>query len=626
LIEAAVGGRGMAAAAGPGGVGEPFAAAVLVEAMAAQGVTVCFTNPGTSEMHLVLALDEAKETNRPELRSVLCLFEGVVTGAADGYARMAARPAMTLLHLGHGLANGLANLHNAKWARSPVVNVVGDHATALRQFHATPAESHGSPYLGDIEGYAAPVSGWVRRCRVADTVLADALDCVAASQSPVGQVATLIVPSDVAWAPPPARLIRRYPQSAPPRIVNAAAVAAAAALLRSGARCLLLIGAEALLGPGLVAAARVGEHCPNASLAINSKLNSARIRRGAGSPDVANLPYYFDDIQAALEAYAPAHVLLAGAVVPYAAFGYPEMAAADFASLLPAAAQVHVLAAPADDAAAALEALAAAVGAPALPASALAPFAPPPVPESDAPLTVRARPGRLSGINVFHSKSVLYGVFVWVRRALNNQKWRFPARAGRQHRPVRGGAAPRRGHRRRRGYHGVRRLRGARRDRRAPRRPRRNRRQHRGGAAAGAGGGGGVPGAAGARAPGGRLGDVHPPGSLVHGQGAAAGGGGALRQPGVRDLRHRARAPRPRAPRRRPHREPGLAGGPAPGLRGARVGPRLRGEPGHHCPGHRGRLSALSVFLCKSVLSGAFVWARRALKHQKRRFPARAGA
>ena len=174
----------------------------MVEALAEQGVEVCFTNPGTSEMHFVIALDEASKSGK--MRSVLCLFEGVATGAADGYARMSGKPAMSLLHLGHGLANGLSNLHNAKWARVPLINLVGDHARPLQQYNSHPGASHSSPYLGDIEGYAGTVSGWVRRCRTPELAVADALDCLRASFGPDGQarqVSTLIVPADVAWAP-----------------------------------------------------------------------------------------------------------------------------------------------------------------------------------------------------------------------------------------------------------------------------------------------------------------------------------------------------------------------------------------------------------------------------------------
>jgi acetolactate synthase-1/2/3 large subunit len=172
----------------------------LIRTLVGAGVEVCFANPGTSEMHFVAALDSV-----PEMRAVLGLFEGVVTGAADGYGRIAGRPAATLLHLGPGLGNGLANLHNARRAHTPVVNVVGDHATYHKQYDA--------PLESDIEAVAGSLEGWVRRSARAAEVGADAADAVAAARAHPGRVATLILPADVSWGdggvavgpvPPPA--------------------------------------------------------------------------------------------------------------------------------------------------------------------------------------------------------------------------------------------------------------------------------------------------------------------------------------------------------------------------------------------------------------------------------------
>jgi acetolactate synthase-1/2/3 large subunit len=159
----------------------------LCDALLADGVDVCFANAGTSEMHFVAALDR-----KPAMRCVLGLFEGVVTGAADGYARMTRRPAAALLHTGPGLANGLANLHNARRARSPIINVVGDHASYHLQFDA--------PLTSDIEGLARPMSDWVRRVESADTVGAVIGDAYAAACSLPG-VATVILSADSAWNP-----------------------------------------------------------------------------------------------------------------------------------------------------------------------------------------------------------------------------------------------------------------------------------------------------------------------------------------------------------------------------------------------------------------------------------------
>ena len=158
-------------------------AEVLLRTLVANGVTLCLANPGTSEMQFVAALDRV-----PEMRSVLCLFEGVCAGAADGYARMLRKPAATLLHLGPGLANGLANFHNAQKARSPVVSIVGEHATWHRQFN--------SPLASDAEGFARPVSGWVQMLGAADQMGEAAARAVCAAYGPPGTVATLIVPAD----------------------------------------------------------------------------------------------------------------------------------------------------------------------------------------------------------------------------------------------------------------------------------------------------------------------------------------------------------------------------------------------------------------------------------------------
>ncbi|MGA8700362.1 MAG: thiamine pyrophosphate-binding protein, partial [Candidatus Sulfotelmatobacter sp.] len=148
---------------------------------------MCFTNPGTSEIHLVAALDRV-----PEIRCVLGLFEGVVTGAADGYARMAEKPACTLLHLGPGLGNGLANLHNASRARVPIVNLIGQHAT----YHLR----HDTPLTSDIEAIARPYSKWLRTSQSPSEVGRDAAEAIVASRTAPGQIATLIVPADVAWS------------------------------------------------------------------------------------------------------------------------------------------------------------------------------------------------------------------------------------------------------------------------------------------------------------------------------------------------------------------------------------------------------------------------------------------
>ncbi|MGA8549211.1 MAG: thiamine pyrophosphate-binding protein, partial [Stellaceae bacterium] len=158
----------------------------LVRTLVGGGVDVCFANPGTSEMHFVAALDRVEG-----MRCVLGLFEGVVTGAADGYARMSEKPAATLLHLGPGMANGLANIHNANKASSPMVNIVGDHATYHRRYDA--------PLTTDIESAAKPFSRWVKTSPDARSVAADGAAAIAAARVPPGRIATLILPADTAW-------------------------------------------------------------------------------------------------------------------------------------------------------------------------------------------------------------------------------------------------------------------------------------------------------------------------------------------------------------------------------------------------------------------------------------------
>ena len=248
-------------------------AQALIRTLADAGVTRCFSNPGTSEMHFVAALDSV-----PEMRSVLTLFEGVATGAADGYGRMAGTPAATLLHLGPGLGNGLANLHNARRARVPVVNIVGDHATYHLQYDA--------PLQSDIEGVARNVSGWVRTSSRTSELPRDAVDAIVAATGPPGQVATLILPADVSWeegGEPAAP-----PTLAAPAPVDATAVETAATALRGGGRTALLLGGRALRGDALIAAAQV-------AAATGAKLLAetfpTRLERGAGLPAVERLAY-----------------------------------------------------------------------------------------------------------------------------------------------------------------------------------------------------------------------------------------------------------------------------------------------------------------------------------------------
>ncbi len=314
----------------------------LLSTLVGAGVDVCFANPGTSEMHFVVALDDV-----PAMRGILCLFEGVVTGAADGYGRVAGRPAATLLHLGPGLGNGLANLHNARRARTPIVNVVGDHATYHGRYDA--------PLQSDIASIAGAVSGWYRWSARADDVPADAADAVAAAMGPPGCVATLVLPADSSWSesttgPCPPRPPGR-PALVPPDTVEEVAKA-----LHSGERAALLLGGSALRAYGLHAASRAAAATGAAML---GETFPANLERGAGIPAVERLAYLAEMAQAQLDGVR--HLVLVDTKSPVSFFAYPGKAS----DLVPAGCTVHTLVRPGEDAAVALEALADAVGAPA---------------------------------------------------------------------------------------------------------------------------------------------------------------------------------------------------------------------------------------------------------------------
>ena len=312
----------------------------LMRAALAAGVDTCFANPGTTEMPLVAALDSV-----PGMRAVLCLFEGVCTGAADGYARMSRKPAMTILHLGPGLANGLANLHNARRAHTPVVNVVGDHATWHRAADA--------PLASDIVSLASPMSGFVRTTKSAASLSDDMADAIAASMTPPGQVATLIVPSDCQWDD--ASKIATPRAVAKRAIVAGGTIERIAKLLKSGKPVTLLLGGPALSEAGLKAAARVaaGSGCK-----LMVETFAARIERGAGIPSPARLPYFPEQAIEALKGTGA--LVLAGAIEPVAFFGYPGLPS----KLAPEGCDIEVLATVAEDAARALEHLPDAIGAP----------------------------------------------------------------------------------------------------------------------------------------------------------------------------------------------------------------------------------------------------------------------
>jgi acetolactate synthase-1/2/3 large subunit len=336
-------------------------AEALMRTAVAAGVDLCLANPGTTEMPLVAALDAV-----PGVRAVLGLFEGVCTGAADGYARMTGRPALTLLHLGPGFANGIANLHNARRAQVPLVNLIGDHTT----WHV----GADAPLTSDIVSLARPVSGWVHTSSDAKSLPADLAEALRAAQGPPGQVASLIVPQDCQWDPAegPARPLPPASASAP----DDAQLAAAAEALGGDAPAALLLGGPALCERGLRAAARIQAAT---GCRVLHETFFARLERGGDLPSFERLPYFPEQ---AIEALAPVRtLLLAGARDPVAFFGYAGVPS----RLAPESARRLELAADDVDAALALEALAERLGA--APGPGVAPAASPaarPAPASGA--------------------------------------------------------------------------------------------------------------------------------------------------------------------------------------------------------------------------------------------------
>ena len=315
----------------------------LIRTLVDAGVDVCFANPGTSEMHFVAALDDV-----PAMRAVLTLFEGVATGAADGYGRMSDRPAATLLHLGPGLANGIANLHNARRARTPLVNIVGDHATHHKRLDA--------PLESDIDALASAVSGWFRRSLTTGDLASDAAEAVAAAGSAPGCVATLVLPADVSWGDGGRTAAPQRHRVAAP--VRAEAVREAGESLAGEGSSVLFVGGDALTERGLLAAARVAA-ATGARLLCETF--PARLPRGAGLPFVRPLPYPPEPALAELAGVR--HLVLAGAGAPVAFFAYPGLPG----SFVPADCEVRLLAEPGQDATEALCALADAIAGDAAP-------------------------------------------------------------------------------------------------------------------------------------------------------------------------------------------------------------------------------------------------------------------
>jgi len=327
----------------------------VLRTLVACGVEVCFGNPGTSEMHFVSALD-----NVEGMRPILGLFEGVVTGAADGYGRMAGKPACTLLHLGPGFANGIANLHNARRASAPIVNVVGDHATYHAQYDA--------PLASNIEGLARPVSAWFHSTTSARNAGADTARAVHAAMQPPGAIATLVLPADSAWSEAEGAASPLPPTPTPPPSTKT--IERIARVLAAKNRAALLIRGTALQERGLVAAGRIAAAT---GVRLMCDTFAPRLQQGAGRVAVGRIPYFAEQIVEFTKDIE--ELILIGTKPPVTFFAYPGKPSWP----LPEGCRIHALTHPHEDGVAALEALAEALHAPAAPAH-VAQLAPPALP------------------------------------------------------------------------------------------------------------------------------------------------------------------------------------------------------------------------------------------------------
>lgn len=295
----------------------------LIKTLTNAGIDTCFTNPGTSEMHFVAALDQSS------MRAVLCLFEGVATGAADGYARMANKPAATLLHLGCGLGNGIANLHNARKARVPMLNIIGDHATYHKQYNA--------PLESDIETLARNVSSWVRTSASTDELKADTLEAIQVAQTDPQQISTLILPADVSWGKSSGKqdfdikdsdikssdikgISENKTESAVSPVAASEEIEILAEILkRHGKKVAILLGRRVLLEDGLVAASKISEAT---GAKLFCEVFPTRLERGAGLPAVERIAYLSELAAVQLAGYK--HLIIIDSSDPVSFFAYPN--------------------------------------------------------------------------------------------------------------------------------------------------------------------------------------------------------------------------------------------------------------------------------------------------------------
>jgi acetolactate synthase I/II/III large subunit len=310
----------------------------LIATLATEGVEICFANPGTSEMHFLAALEN------PRLRSVLVLFEGIATGAADGWYRMTGNPASTLLHLGPGLANGLANLHNARRASSGIVNIVGEHATAHLKYDP--------PLLSDIDGIARPISHWVRRTSSSCELAGDTAAAVKQARSKPGKIATLILPGEASWGQAGEHFKSQSAQdclcSKGPAAPDMARVEQVAKVLRSGEPTLIACGGLATRGRAVELLGRIAAHT---GCRVATQFFTARIERGAGRAPLERIPYYVPTALAFLSGFK--HIITVETGEPIAFFNYPGSPS----QLKPPNCAVHPLALADEDSIAGLEML-----------------------------------------------------------------------------------------------------------------------------------------------------------------------------------------------------------------------------------------------------------------------------
>lgn len=311
----------------------------LLNTLIAAGVDTCFTNPGTSEMHFVHALG-----SEPRMRSILGLFEGVCSGAADGYARMASKPACNLLHLGPGLANATANIHNARRAHSPMVNIIGDHATYHLQYDA--------PLASDIHGLGSAFGDWIKSSATADSLSRDAAEAVQAAMANGGQIANLIAPADCAWNETSVSADPLAPIAAP--TVGAERIDQIAQLLKNGKETIIVIGGKATDAKALETLDKIAQ--ASGAIVLFETFNS-RIPRGAGRVKFDKVAYFVEMAQEQFKACQ--QVITVGAKSPVAFFAYPNRPSTP----LPEGCPSHVLAEQYEDVVQAINGLADALNA-----------------------------------------------------------------------------------------------------------------------------------------------------------------------------------------------------------------------------------------------------------------------